>query len=262
VPAPEPQKLKWFDFGNDACGIVAVGMGARGVVAIGLNAVGVVAVGINAMGTLCAVGLNALGLVAVSCVNSIAVVALSLVNAIGGFGGGLVNGVLHARLGGALAIVLGIVGRQLKGQWRARRRPPLARLLDLLAAEQGSGWAKAKLLGVAENKLVVGDADGQHTIVAAPAALAAGLEWLAQGRRRVLVRVAVEPSDEAVGETGYRAAAGRGTMLRVLELRRVQRSWRRPESREELDWVLSRSALGGAVAGVAGSLGGWLLTLL
>ena len=262
MPEPEPQKLKLFDIGNNACGIIAVGTLARGVVAIGINAVGVVAIGINAMGTVCAVGLNALGLVAVSGVNSIAVVALSLVNAIGGFGSGLVNGVLHAGLGVVLAVVLGIIGRQLKGQWRAPERPPLVRLLDLLAAEQGGGWARAKLLGVAKDKLVVGDADGQHTISATPAALAAGLEWLARGRRRVLVRVAVEPSEEAVAETGYRAAAGRRTMLRALELRQVQRSWRRPESPDELTWVLSRSLLVGAVAGVAGSLGGLVLTLL
>jgi hypothetical protein len=262
MPVPEPRKLKLFDVGNNACGIIAVGTLARGVVAIGINAIGVFAIGINAMGTVCAVGLNALGLVAFSAVNSIAVVALSLVNAIGGFGRGLVNGVLHAGLGIALALVIGFISRHLEGEWRRAEQPPLVRLLDVLGAEQGSGWARAKLLSVEQDKLLVGDADGQHTIVAAPAALAAALQWLGWGRRQVLLHVASEPSEPAQAETGYRAAAGRGAMLRALELRQVPRRRRWPETPEELDWVLGRSLLGSAVAGVVGSVAGWLLTLL
>ena len=262
LPSHQARELKLFAVGNDACGIVAVGTMARGVVAIGINAVGVVAIGVNAMGVVCAVGVNALGLVGVSAVNSIAVVALSLVNSIGGLGAGLVNGLLHPALGLGVAVAMGLIGRHTEGRWTAHERPPLVRLLDVLGTEQSSGWAAVKLLAVGEAGLIVGDADGQHTIETAGSALAQARELLAKGQRRILVHVAAEQEDMAPGQPGYRTAAERGTVLRALELRAPARSVRLPTSKEELGWVMARSLYLGSALGLGGSVVVWLGRLL
>jgi hypothetical protein len=264
VPAPAPQAsaLKLFDVGTNACGIIAVGTLAQGVVAIGINAVGVVAIGVNAMGVLCAVGVNALGLVGVSAVNSIAVLALSLVNSIGGFGGGLVNGLLHPVLGLGVAIAMGAIGLRLNGRWLAHEKVPLVRLLDVLAAENGSGWARAKLLAVQQSGLVVGDADGQHTLETEGSALAQAREMLANGQRRILVHVAAEHQAATPAETGYRTAAERAAVLRALELRTRPRRLRLPASKDELGWIMARGLYLGSALGLGGSLAVWALRLL
>jgi len=261
LPAPQISKLKLFDVGTNACGIIAVGTLAQGVVAIGINAVGLVAIGINAMGVLCAVGVNALGLVGVSAVNSIAVVALSLVNSIGGLGGGLVNGLLHPALGLGVALGMGAIGLRLKGRSVAREQVPLVRLLDVLGAEHGSGWARAKLLAVQKDGLVVGDADGQHTLETVGSALAQARELLASGQRRILVHVAAEREATVPAETGYRTAAERGAVLRALELRTRPRRLRLPASKDELGWVMARGLYLGSALGLGGSLAAWLLRL-
>ena len=260
LPAPSGPKLKLFAFGSDACGVIAIGGLARGVVAIGVNAIGVVAIGVNAMGIVCAVGLNAVGLVGISLVNSIAVLAFSLVNAIGGLGGGVVNGLLHPVLGVGLALLMAVIGTRLAGRWRGTSTPPrLVRLLDVLAAESGSGWARGRLLGVEHGKIVVGDADGQHTLEAAPSVMALAGELRGSGRRGVLVRVEAERASTATAEAGYRVAAERAAVLRAAEIRPRPRRLRLPETRAELDWLMRQSLFGGAVVGTLGSIAVWLL---
>ena len=259
---PQAPRLKLLDVGTNACGIIAVGTLAQGVVAIGINAVGVVAIGVNAMGVLGALGVNALGLVGVSAVNSIAVLALSLVNSIGGFGAGLVNGLLHPVLGLGVAIGMGAIGLRLKGRWLGHERVPLVRLLDVLAAEHGSGWAQAKLLAVQQSGLVVGDADGQHTLETDGSALEQAREMMANGQRRILVHVAAEREATAPAGTGYRTAAERGAALRAREVRAQPRRLRLPASKDELGWVMARGLYLGSALGLAGSLAVWLLRVL
>jgi hypothetical protein len=254
-PAADGPAFKLLALGADAYGVIAIGGFARGVVAIGINAIGVVAIGVNAVGVLCGVGLNAAGLVGISVVNSIAVLALSLINAIGGFGGGLVNGWVHPVLGLVAGLTMAGIGTRLVGRWGAAARPRLVRLLDVLAGGHGGGgWARARLLSVEQDKVVVGDGDGQHTLEAASAVLGEASAMLARGRRKLLVRVEAELSDQATAETGYRVAAERTAVLRAVELRPEPKRLRLPESREELDWLMRRGLFGGSVVGALGSM--------
>ncbi len=86
-------------------------------------------------------------------------------------------------------------------------------------------------------------------------------ELLASGQRRILVEVEAEREDVAPGQTDYRTAAERGTVLRALELRAPARRLRLPASQEELSWLMARGLYLGSALSLGGSVAAWLLGL-
>lgn len=252
--AQQSTRLKPLAIGVNPVGIVAIGVNARGVVALGVNAVGLVAIGLNAMAGVVAVGLNALGPVAISAVNSVGLLALAIVNSIGAWGFGAVNSMVHPVLAFVLGTAMAVIGRWLGGRWEREAPPRLVPLLELQRGTHPRGWVRAQLLEVDRDRIVVGDRDGQHALVAEGSVLGHARDLLGASQRRIYAELTIEQEPETQPSPGYRAARSWFTVLRALELRPVARRVRWPAVPTELDWLLARSLMLAAGAGFVGAL--------